>query len=103
MSSDRCPECEHAPCLQTEDCPGGRHFERARLRQAVYDDLVAAAMASQLSEVLSRLPRTEDRRLTGRRVTREDLAAYNARCEAAMVLHPERCFCCACLHEATSR
>lgn len=23
-----CGGCEHLPCLQTEDCPGGRHYER---------------------------------------------------------------------------
>jgi hypothetical protein len=25
---ERCGGCEHYPCLQTEDCPGGRHYER---------------------------------------------------------------------------
>lgn len=23
-----CEHCDEAPCLQTEDCPGGRHYER---------------------------------------------------------------------------
>jgi hypothetical protein len=26
-----CGGCREWPCLQTEDCPGGRHYERIRL------------------------------------------------------------------------
>lgn len=66
------------------------------------DDLRSWVPAG-LTEVMAKLPRTEDRLLTGRRVTREDFAAYSARCDAAMAfaVHPLACFCCACLHEAT--
>lgn len=28
-----CAHCDEAPCLQTEDCPGGRHYERAKARR----------------------------------------------------------------------
>jgi hypothetical protein len=57
LAGQPCPFCSHAPCLQTEDCPGGRHHERIKARggdvQALCADpvVITAADVSEATGV----------------------------------------------------